>query len=431
VSNQKPREIAALLLAQPPDQGGFLEDRVETALGENPILPVDRRLVQELIYGVTRWQATLDWLIARKASRPIDNPLSAVLLRLGLYQLFWLSRIPDHAAVNETVAMARSLGCSPQAGFINAVLRGYTREKAETRELLENLKITEPAVGYSHPAWLVDRWRARWGEGELPRLLAGNNQPPEMFARVNTLKMTALALIQAWDQEGVVYEPVQRDWIADGEMFLLKTCPPLGTLPSFQKGGFYVQDSSTLLAVRLLDPQPGEAVLDACAAPGGKATLMAQRMQNQGRLVAQDTDPRRRLLLHENLTRLGVTCAVIHSVPVGPISPSGVQYDRALVDVPCSNTGVLRRRVELRWRVQPGEITRLVVEQGAILRRVAQQVKPRGCLVYSTCSLEPEENHEVVKRFLAQTPGWKLEQERQLLPFRDGADGAYAALLRH
>ena len=198
---------------------------------------------------------------------------------------------------------------------------------------------------------------------------------------------------------------------------------------SFKEGLFYIQDPSTLLAVAELDPKPGESILDLCAAPGGKTTFIAQRMQNRGRITAQDVQPERLELIRENYARLGVTCVEASAAPSGVLVNPAKKFDRILVDAPCSNTGVMRRRIDLRWRIQPEEIQRLRTEQLALLTQAAPRLKPGGTLVYSTCSLEPEENSEVVKEFLAAHAQFKLEQERELLPFADAVDGAYVAKL--
>ena len=465
VSGQKPREIAAHVLDRarvcqadsgrngrvvqraglpetapelnPPGQaavskttrGEFVEDLLEAALGRAQLTLTDRRLCQELIYGVVRWRATLDWLIERKTGRRTQKPRLQNLLRLGLYQIFWLERIPNHAAVHETVELAKSSGFGAQAGFVNAVLRGYLREFDATKRLLEQLKTEQPHLGYSHPEWLVGRWQARWGTEAAAQLMQWNNTPPRLFARVNTLKTDAGKLLAQWREEGVEYDFVRRDWLEQNLMFELKSHAPLHTLPSFQQGGFYVQDASTLLAARSLAPKPGETVLDLCAAPGGKLSYIAQLIRNEGRLVAHDISPDRRKLLEENCARLGVTSAEITSALPAP-APHGRLFDKILVDAPCSNTGVLRRRVDLRWRIVPEEVQRLRRLQLDLLRQAAPLLRPCGFLVYSTCSLEPDENQAVVSEFLGAQPRWKLEDERELLPFVDGVDGAYVALLK-
>ncbi len=423
MNGQNPREIAARVLGKRHVSDDYTENLLERAVTPARLSPADRGLAHELVFGVVRWQATLDWLIDRKTQGRKQKAGLQDLLRLGLYQIFWLERIPDHAAVHETVEQAKRGGYGAQAGFINAVLRGYLREADETRRMLGELKTTQPALGYSHPDWLVTRWEKQFGLERTRELLAHNNTPPPTFARVNTLRTEAGKLLEQWRAENVEYDFVTRDWISANLVFELKAHPPLTTLESFRKGWFYIQDPSTLLAVRELDPQPGESVLDLCAAPGGKTTLIAQLMNNQGRVVAHDISPERLKLVQENCQRLGVTNVEITAIP-GSARPV---FDRVLVDAPCSNTGVLRRRVDLRWRLQPGEITRLQAMQLELLQDAAARLKPGGTLVYSTCSLEPEENAELVKQFLAANPDCALQTERPLLPFADRVDGAYVA----
>ncbi len=266
---KKPREIAVEILHRHAEQADYLENLLEQAFSSALLAPADRGLVQELAFGVVRWQATLDWLIAQKTGGRTQKLALQILLRLGLYQIFWLDRIPDHAAVHETVELAKVLGLTSQAGFVNAILRGYLREHAETEKKLQDLKAGQPAVGFSHPDWLVERWHQRWGPENTRRLLEWNNTPPPTCARLNTIKTTPDDLAGRWEKEGVQFISRQWDWTGPGLVFELKSHPPLATLPSFQEGWFYVQDPSTLLAVQALNPQPGETVFDLCAAPGG------------------------------------------------------------------------------------------------------------------------------------------------------------------
>ena len=425
VSGQNPREIAADLLSRR-NTGKFIENLLADALRDSRMSPADRALCQELTYGVVRWRDTLDWLIARKTQNRPQHHLLKNLLRLGLYQIFWLERIPHHAAVNETVELARKHGFSSQSGFVNAVLRGYSRELDVTKKLLEDLKKAEPHLGYSHPEWLVTRWQKRFRPENTARLLEWNNTPPKIFARVNTLKTDAAKLLARWRNENVDYDFFRRDWVEENLVFELKSHPSLESIPSFQEGLFYVQDPSTLLAVRELEPKPGETIFDGCAAPGGKLSYTAQVMRNEGRIVAHDLNAERIKLLQENSTRLGLGAVefTTHFPEAKPI------FDRALIDAPCSNTGVLRRRVDLRWRIKSDEIQRLRSMQLELLSKTADVVKPGGVLGYSTCSLEPEENSEVIKEFVNAHPYFSLERERELLPFNDGVDGAYVARLK-
>jgi 16S rRNA (cytosine967-C5)-methyltransferase len=427
VVNQKPREIALDVLLRRERAGDFTENLLNDALARATLRDDDRRLAQELVLGAVRWQATLDWLIARKTAGRQQKPALQILLRLGLYQAFWLDRIPDHAVVNELVELTRRHGLGPQSGFVNAVLRGYLREREETERLLAELKTAQPHLGCSLPDWLVQRWQTRWDGEKLQALLEWNNTPPAVFARVNTLKCDAAALLDRWRmKDDVDYDFGRWDWLDEGACFVVKAHRrPMADWGTFQDGWFYAQDPSTLLAVTTLNPQPGETILDLCAAPGGKTTFIAQRMNNQGRLIATDNSPDRLKLVKENCARLGVTCAEIRS----EFSASGSVFDRILVDAPCSNTGVLRRRVDARWRLRPEEIGRFAGTQLALLNRAAPMLKPGGTLVYSTCSLEPEENEGVVDQFLAAQPSFAVERQRTLLPFVERVDGAYVALL--
>ena len=466
VNEQKPRQIAARVLQQRCASGEFIEDLLEIALQGAQLSPADRALCLEIVYGVVRWQAALDWLIARKTNGREQKSGLQNLLRLGLYQIFWLDRIPNHAAVHETVELAKRNGFGAQAGFVNAILRGCLREAGETEKLLAELKTTQPAIGWSHPEWLVARWQRRWGAERTAQLLEWNNTPPKTFARVNTLKFRrgelhesqnksaensgrrvtppsefkdAGDLLTRWRDENVEYDFVRRDWLEENMVFELKSHPPLAQLESFRQGWFYIQDPGTLLAVCKLGPQPGETILDFCAAPGGKTTFIAQLMNNQGRIVAQDISTERLKLVQENCARLGVTCvepvlpSTLNSLPGQSGATTGQPltcFDRILVDAPCSNTGVMRRRVDLRWRIQPEEIQRLRDLQLNLLKQAAPRVKSGGVLVYSTCSLEPEENQEVVKQFLSGHKEFKLESECELLPFVDNVDGAFVARLK-
>ncbi|MDR3459456.1 MAG: 16S rRNA (cytosine(967)-C(5))-methyltransferase RsmB [Verrucomicrobiae bacterium] len=426
---QNPRQIAARVLSQRLNSSEFTEHLLETALAMARFSPADRGLCHELVCGVVRWQATLDCLIARKTTPGREQrPAMQNLLRLGLYQIFWLDRIPPHAAVHETVELAKRAGYHTQAGFINAVLRGYLRETDEIRKILADMKVSQPALGWSHPEWLVEKWRQRFGLEKTLKLLEWNNTPPKTFARLNTLKADAARLIERWREEKVESDLATRDWTGENLVFELKSHPSLHSLGSFRDGWFYLQDPSTLLAPAVLGAQPGEMILDLCAAPGGKTTFLAQQMNNEGRIVACDLDTLRLKLVKDNCARLGVTnveTAVKENFSLQPAS-----FNRILIDAPCSNTGVMRRRVDLRWRIQSTEIERLRATQLNLLNQAAPALQPGGVLVYSTCSLEAEENSEVVKQFLVANQNFKLESERQLLPFDDGVDGAYVAKLK-
>jgi 16S rRNA (cytosine967-C5)-methyltransferase len=421
-----PREFAALFLVRQEQPGDFAERRLEKDRVFTGLKPTDRRLAQELVLGVLRWRRTLDDLIAGRTDGRTIPPVPRTLLRLGIYQLLWLDRIPDHAAVHDSVELARRLGFPAQAGFVNAVLRNVIRDREATRQRLEQLQRTDPARGWSLPSWLISRWAARYSPDELQTLCRRVNTPPPLFARVNRLKTTPEEILSRWDSEGILHQERIVDWADPGSVQELSGIAAVSDLGSFLDGGFYVQDPSTLLAVRELDPRPGESILDLCAAPGGKTLYIAERLGNAGQIAAHDTSEGRLALLRGNALRLGVTCVSVLSTLPTPAP----DFDGILVDAPCSNTGVLRRRVELRWRLDPGEFQRMAAVQLGLLTDAAQRIRPGGRIVYSTCSLEPEENGEVVTRFLASHPGFTVETQRTLDPVRDGVDGAFVARLR-
>jgi len=424
-----PRQIAVRLLRDLDAPGDFLEHRLERDRYVMDLHATDRRLVQELVFGVVRWRATLDWLIAQRTGGRSQLPVVQTILRLGIYQLFWLDRVPAYAVLNDSVELARKLAGDGAAKFVNAVLRGCTREQEAIESALGQLQQADPATGWSHPAWLVERWRAAFGEEALRQLLKWDNTPPETYVRLNPFRLSEDKLVGLWRDEGVHYDFHRFPWTGENLVFQVRSAQPIAALQSFKLGGFYVQDPSTLLAVKELAPKAGETILDLCAAPGGKATYIAQLMGNQGSVIAYDPSAERLRLVRDNAARLGFSCIVPSHTPPTPARDLH-RFDRILVDAPCSNTGVLRRRLEARWRLQADQLPLLAGEQLALLRLAGDLLKPRGRIVYSTCSLEAEENRGVVDRFLEVSPAFTLMRDQQLTPFKDQVDGAYVAVLQ-
>jgi 16S rRNA (cytosine967-C5)-methyltransferase len=428
VPGPSPREIAVRILQRHARGGAFIEELLDDDRDLADLPPADRALVQEICCGCVRWRGALDWLIKKKTDNREQHEEVLAVLRVGLYQLLWLDRVPPHAAVHETVEAGRALLRGAEPGFVNAILRAYARELDATRAGLAELKLRHPAAGWSHPGWLVVRWRTRYGTTDTQKLLEWNNTPPSTYARLNSLRGDPGAVLEAWRvREDVQYDFCRFDWTPENLFFRLRSHPPLARLRSFRDGGFYLQDPSTALAVTTLAPKPGERILDACAAPGGKTTLIAQLVENAAVVVAEDVQEPRLALLRENCQRLGASCVEIRARRAG--APDPAPFDAVLVDAPCSNTGVMRRRIDLRWRIQEAELGRLRGQQLDLLAQAARRVRPGGRVIYSTCSIEPEENEQVVKDFLAAHPNFVLAGERTLLPFRDGVDGAYAAKL--
>ncbi|MEY2493251.1 MAG: rRNA (cytosine967-C5)-methyltransferase [Verrucomicrobiota bacterium] len=355
----------------------------------------------------------LDFWIGTLRSGHLDHD-SRDLLRLGLYQLFLL-RTPEHAAVYETVQLADAKARS----LVNGVLRNALRRKPE---LIENASSQELLVRSSHPQFLIDRWTQNFGDKNAAALCDWNNQPAPIYARINRLKVSEVGSARCADRTSQHGVPTN---------FARLTSIPNDALAA---GHCYIQDPSTAAACVLLDPKPGERVLDACAAPGGKTAYLAELVKNDGFIVACDRDQGRIRTLQDNLERLGVGIAqcTLHDWASSNPLPNFVapsSFDRILVDAPCSNTGVMRRRVDLRWRLSPEDFSRMPEEQLRIVRATIPLLKAGGVLVYSTCSIEPEENENVVQIILRDFPFLRLVEQVSLLPFRDGFDGAYAAKL--
>jgi 16S rRNA (cytosine967-C5)-methyltransferase len=335
-------------------------------------------------------------------------------LRLGLYQLL-IAKTAEHAAVNETVEIAPK----HHRTITNAILRRAARE----REELERKANAQPLdVRASHPKFLIEHWQRRFGTDATKALCNWNNQPPSIYARINQLKIDRQDFLARYRNAR--------------ELPNVSNFVELPTLAeAIQAGDCYVQDPSTAIACELLQPQTDEKILDACAAPGGKTSYLAELMKNRGLLIACDREPERLCLLEENLTRLGVSNARIvrqdwTKPPISAEILSAAPFHRILVDAPCSNTGVMRRRVDVRWRLTVKDFDRMRARQVEIVRATAPLLKPGGVLVYSTCSLEREENEEVVQELLRTMSILQLEEERRSLPFREGFDGAFVARLR-
>ncbi len=429
---EKPRQFASRILLRHLQGGEFIEDIFEEVIAGAGLKPVDRSLVQEITYGCVRWQATLDHFMDKLTNGRTQVPPMRVLLRMGIYQSLMLDRVPGHALVNEAVDLARIIGLEPHTGFVNAVLRTCERDREALLKEWQALKESQPAIGWSHPKWLVQRWEQRMPAAEVRALLEWNNQPPPVYARLNPLRMLPEQTIETWRTNDINYAFRKYDWAPENLVFELSSLPPLAKLASFQKGAFYIQDPSTLLAVQILDPQPGERILDLCAAPGGKTTYIAQVIDDDGEVFASDRDPERLKLVTENCKRMHITSVSTSTADEldNYRRNGGEPFDRVLVDAPCSNTGVIRRRVDLRWRLKPEEFARLHKVQLELLHRATSLLKPGGVLVYSTCSLEPEENEQLIAAFLEDYPLFDRETERALSPLRDKVDGAYVIRLR-
>ncbi len=414
---------------------------MDARLRRQGLSPRDRALTTELCYGVLRHRGTIDFLL----SRVLDRPLEAVdldvrnLLRLGAYQLFYLTKIPAYAAVHETVGLARR----GTARFVNAILRSVERRGPLQEEEVPDDPIQGWAVRYSHPAWLVERWVKQLGDEAL-QLMQANNQIPPVGIGCNPLRGTIKELETILTRVEVQWE--KSPWLADA--FRVRDAGRLLTGSARDRGLFWVMDEAAALVVWLLDPQPGDRILDVCAGGGGKATLAAMLMENRGEIAALDVNSRALRRLESASRRLGVT---IVNPEKQDVREAAGQFrgwaDRVLVDAPCTGLGTVRRRPEIRWFREPADPLRLAALQAAILDGAADCVRPGGSLVYAVCSQEPEEGEEVIAKFLAghrefsredTAPVFFHEGRTALLsggclstwPHKHDMDGFFAARLR-
>ncbi len=369
----------------------------------------DRGLTQEIFYGTIRNLFLVDELIDRLRRGRIKSSTQNIL-RIGLFQIF-KSGIANHAAVNETVNLARS----HEKGLVNAILRNALRREDEFRAQIETWPWEDR---YSHSAFLIEKWQKQYGDEATLALLEWNNKPPRVFGRLNSLATNQEALNR-------VRSEIESSLLGNEypDFFQLDGAPD----PEWLKEGLiYIQDPSTSRACRLLDPKPGESILDACAAPGGKTALLAAMMQNEGSILATDSSRRRLSQTEENLERLGVGNAkLLQHDWLNSGRQDFESFDAILLDVPCSNTGVMRRRVDVRWRLQPDEFARQAEIQANLLKNVSPFLKPEGRIIYSTCSLDSAENEAVI-----ESSGLTIESIDRSLPWQNNHDGAFAAVLR-
>jgi 16S rRNA (cytosine967-C5)-methyltransferase len=394
---------------------------------EPQLKPPDRSLTHELVLGVLRWQAWLDQIIEHTSNRSVaslDLPVR-IALRLALYQLRFLSRIPASAAVNESVNLVRAAKLSSAAALVNAVLRRAIRESdydpaKDVQDPLERI-----AIETSHPAWLVTRWINSFGVAEAESLARANNEVPPTAFRVVHTRANVDDILQQLTAAGASIEP---STIAADAFRISGATAVLRELSA--NGLIYLQDEASQLVAQVLDARPGERVLDLCAAPGGKTTLIADRVRDDAFIVAADRYSAR-------LTTI-ITTAALHQLrslnPIlldaGDTLPFAPEtFDRILVDAPCSGTGTLRRNPEIRWRLAPDDIPNFARDQKQFLRNAASALKPGGRLVYSTCSVEREENEEVVDDFLSTHPHFTVAKTLRTWPQREGSDGFFLAVL--
>ena len=423
------RLLAVRVLERVERLRSYADLALHSALASSSLSAPDRALATELVYGTLRWRGRIDFLLGQLLDQPLDKlePRVASTLRLGAYQLVFTDRIPATAAVDQAVRCARASGAERATGLVNAVLRRLARER-DTIELplLESDPVGHLTHALSLPEWLAKRWLDLYGPTTTAALARASNEPPPLCVRVNRMRQEPDALLEELRPR---FPYAVRCKLASNGIVLGRRGDP-GREPAFLAGSFTVQDEASQLVVELLDPQPGDRVLDACAAPGTKTTAIAEKLGDVGHVLALDRHSRRLGLVARSARRLGLSSiraltrdATQRLDDLIAAGDDGRPFDRILVDAPCSGLGALRRNPDARWRVRPSDPQELAVVQQSLLERTAEVLRPGGQLVYSTCTLLPEENEELIGRFLEQQKGFRLvprsELPRHLHPVLD------------
>ncbi|QQS36308.1 MAG: 16S rRNA (cytosine(967)-C(5))-methyltransferase RsmB [Ignavibacteriales bacterium] len=434
------RGLAVKILNRVERTDAYLEKLLDNELRNSELNGQDKALLYEIVHGVVRWMGRLDWILngfyKGQFSKAIPNLKNG--LRVALYQILFLDKIPDHAAVNEAVEFVKKLQGQKPADLTNAILRNIIRSKNGIRypDPQEDLPGYICAF-YSHPSWMVKRYIERFGRENTEKLLAANNEKPYLTLRVNQLKVRPEEFGALLNSVNLKYH--QGKYLP--EFFKLQNLTNITAWDVFTKGYFNIQDESAGLACRLLDVQPGMRVLDMCTAPGGKVAYLANLMQDKGEIVAIDRYQSRMDLVQKNLDRLEVRC--VSALEMNALDYEGELFDRILADVPCSGTGTLSKKPDIKWKKDLLDLRKMKELQMQLLEKAASLVKTGGCVVYSTCSIEPEENFEIVKEFLSKHPEFKFESAAgkfapeliddngciQTLPHLHQMDGAFAAKL--
>jgi 16S rRNA (cytosine967-C5)-methyltransferase len=433
------RACALAVLRRVFEEGAWADRALHAEARRLELDPRDRALATRLAYGAVQRRATLDHLIEEFAGRAVDKlePLVLAALRLGLYQLAYLDRVPAHAAVDASVELVKR-DAPRAAGLINAVLRRGAREAAARVAALPDATPTQAALRHSHPEWIAELWFDALGPDAARALMAADNEPAEGALRVNTLCADPTELAAQLPVASHAAPGLPEGLVLDGPFDAFDS-------PLWREGRFMPQSRAAMTVARLLAPRPGERVLDLCAAPGAKTTHLAALMEARGRIVAVERHPGRADALRRTAARMGAAEAieVRTADATGPHEPAA--YDRVLVDPPCSDLGTLASRPDARWRKPADLPARLAREQAEILRAGADALRPGGTLIYATCTISPTENEAVIEAFLAERGDFAADDLRsdvplwdharvpgfaQTLPHRDGTEGFFIARLR-
>ncbi|MCJ7552967.1 MAG: 16S rRNA (cytosine(967)-C(5))-methyltransferase RsmB [Ignavibacteriaceae bacterium] len=407
------RGLAVKILNRVERSDAYLERLLDNEMRNSELVGPDKALLYEIVHGVVRWMGRLDWVLngfyKGQFSKAIPNLKNG--LRVALYQILFLDRVPDHASVNEAVEFVKKLQGQKPADLTNAILRNIIRSKNAIRypDPVEDL-IGYLAAYYSHPSWMVKRYVARFGREETEKLLQVNNEKPYLTLRINLLKTNIEDFRKLLDSVGLKY----RNGKYFQEFVQLQNLTNITAWEYFGKGYFNIQDESTGLACHLLGVSENMSVLDLCSAPGGKTAYITVMIKDKGDVVAIDKFESRLKLVKQNLDRLGIKS--VKTIAMDALDYQGNKFDRVLADVPCTGTGTLSKKPDIKWKKDIFDLRRMKELQYKLICKAAEMIKPGGAFVYSTCSIEPEENFEIVKKFLDNHPDYKLDKSDDKFP---------------
>ncbi|GAA0358823.1 16S rRNA (cytosine(967)-C(5))-methyltransferase RsmB [Bacillus horti] len=424
------RTIALDALIQIEQGGAYSNLTLQKLLQKNKLEDSrDRHLVTELVYGTIQHQRYIDFLLQPFLKKGVDalDQWVKQLLRVSVYQFVKLDRIPSHAVVHEAVEIAKKKGHRGISGMVNGVLRSFLRTPLRSTETIKD-DVTRLGMETSHPDWMIKRWVKQFGWEKTKQLCEDNNRPPQVTIRTNTIKDSRAELIEKLQEEG--FEVKETTDSPYG--IIVQSGGHVVQSKWFEQGYFTIQDESSMLVAPFVDPKPGMVVLDACAAPGGKTTHLAEYMKDEGSVLAVDMHPHKEKLIRTNINRLGLTCIETQTMDARKLPDARqTEYDRILLDAPCSGLGVIRRKPDLKWKKKETDSADIAAIQYDLLVAVSKLLKPGGQLVYSTCTLEEIENQDVVQKFLENEPSFRqIEGEQKLiLPQDFGSDGFYMTKL--
>ena len=417
MTDSNPRQVALNALCDVLLKDAYAEVALDRAFSHLTLSPQDYGLVSELVYGIVRRQRTLDALINQFASKPAPQqpPKLRLILQIGFYQLRYLTQVPPSAAVNTSVELAKTNGLGKLSGVVNGILRHYIRQREKAGDPLQlpDDPVQKLGIQYSFPDWLIQLWCDEFGEATANQLATWFNQSPSIDLRMNPLQTTRETVEKALTEAKIEYSPLP--FVPFG-LRLASGVGKIENLPGFSEGWWTVQDFSAQLVSYLLSPQAGETIIDACAAPGGKTTHIAELMGDKGKIWALDRAASRLQKVTKNAQRLQLNSIETAVGDARELSQFQNTADRLLIDAPCSGLGTLHRRTDLRWRQTPDNLVALAKLQQEILTASATWVKPNGVLVYATCTINPLENEEVIQAFLSHHPQWQIEFPPETFP---------------